>query len=135
MPQKNTSPQNAKNDQCQHGSYTDECVQNTDIHGSNMQSTWRPQEQSWHSDGLTGTNKAETQTAPDKHDVYTDLHSSYTAATRTTTYVSISLDRQGSFELPETAVLASRSIKDIPRRSRTIRNRHGATWRLHESHT
>ncbi|KAH3741549.1 hypothetical protein DPMN_048274 [Dreissena polymorpha] len=36
-------------------------------------------------------------------------------------------DQHGSFELPKTAVLASRSPKDFPRRSRTYNDRYGAT--------
>ena len=51
---------------------------NTDTHGSNTQSTRRLHGQSWHSDGLTRTKKAETMTDPDKHRVYMDLHDSYT---------------------------------------------------------
>ncbi|KAH3719373.1 hypothetical protein DPMN_062205 [Dreissena polymorpha] len=40
----------------------------------------------------------------------------------------------GSIELSKTAVLASRSAKDIPGRPRTYTDRHGATRRLHGSH-
>ncbi|KAH3734402.1 hypothetical protein DPMN_040842 [Dreissena polymorpha] len=43
-------------------------------------------------------------------------------------------DQQGSFELPKTAVLVCRSPKEIPGRSRTYRDRHGATRWLHGSH-
>ncbi|KAH3810509.1 hypothetical protein DPMN_138904 [Dreissena polymorpha] len=39
----------------------------------------------------------------------------------------IATDQHGSFELPQTAVFASRSAKDIPGRPRTYTDRHAAT--------
>ncbi|KAH3881793.1 hypothetical protein DPMN_005720 [Dreissena polymorpha] len=43
-------------------------------------------------------------------------------------------DQHGSFKLPKTAVLASRSAKDIPGRHRTSTGRHVAKRRLHGAH-
>ena len=119
----------------QNGSYTDEPGpvkhgQTRQQHGINTAPTRMTTDRPGQSTAVRRTNTAETRTAPNGHGPTRRLHGPPRVLPSSRTV----RDVHGSFELPKTAVLASRNPKDLPGHSRINRDRRGPSRRLHGSH-